>query len=256
MTKLDPAFLNIPLTHRALHDVARGRPENSRAAIQAAIEAGYGIEIDVQLSADGHAMVFHDYDLKRLANDSGPIRQRSLADLSRVTLRGNDEGSPGLPEVLELVAGRVPLLVEIKDQDGIMGANVGRLEQAVARDIEGYEGPLAVMSFTPHSVQQMAIHAPKVSRGIVTSSYIAEDWPLLPKGTCDRLREIPDFDTVGASFISHQVEDLNAPRVADLKARGSHVMCWTVKSAAQEHEARKVAENITFEQYLAEFPKI
>ena len=256
MIRLDPAFLNVPLTHRALHDVARGRPENSRAAIIAAMDAGYGIEIDVQLSADGAAMVFHDYDLRRLAEDSGPIQQRSAADLGRVTLRGSDEGIPTLPEVLDLVDGRVPLLIEIKDQDGVMGANVGRLEQAVARDIERYEGPLGVMSFNPNSVQQMAIHAPKVARGIVTSAYTAQDWPLLPKGTRDRLRLIPDFDTVRASFISHEVENLSAPRVAELKARGADILCWTVKSAKQEQEARKVADNITFEQYLAEFPSV
>ncbi len=135
-----------------------------------------------------------------------------------------------------------------------MGANVGRLEQAVARDIEGYQGPLGVMSFNPHSVQQMAIHAPLVPRGIVTSAYTAEDWPLLPKGTRNRLREIPDFDSVGACFISHEIEDLGAPRVADLKARGADVLCWTVKSEAQEIRARKVADNITFEQYLAKLP--
>ncbi len=254
MIRLDPSFLSQPLAHRALHDVARGRPENSRAAITAAIDAGYGIEIDVQLSSDGAAIVFHDYDLKRLAEDSGPIQQRSRADLERVILRGSDEGIPTLTEVLDLVAGRAPMLIEIKDQDGIMGANVGLLEQAVAREIAQYQGPIAVMSFNPHSVQQMAIHAPKVARGIVTSAYISEDWPLLPKGTRDHLRGIPDFDSVRASFISHEVEDLGAERVADLKTKGADILCWTVKSAAQEAKARKVAHNITFEQYLAKLP--
>ena len=254
MKRLDPAFLKQPLAHRALHDVTDGRPENSRAAIKAAMEAGYGIEIDVQLSVDGTAMVFHDYDLKRLAKDSGPIAQRARADLEQVVLRGSDEGIPTLREVLELVAGQVPLLIEVKDQDGIMGANVGRLERAVAREIEGYQGPLAVMSFNPHSVQQMAIHAPQVVRGIVTSGYTDEDWPLLPKGTRERLRGIPDFDTVGACFISHEVEDLGAARVAELKAKGADILCWTVKSAGQEARAREVADNITFEQYLAKLP--
>lgn len=254
MNRLDPSFLSKPLTHRALHDVKDGRPENSRAAIKAAIKAGYGIEIDVQLSSDGAAMVFHDYDLKRLAKDSGPIQQRSGADLARVILRGSEEGIPTLVEVLELVAGRVPLLIEIKDQDGMMGANVGRLEQAVARDIERYEGPIGLMSFNPHSVQQMAIHAPQVPRGIVTSAYTAQDWPLLPAGTRDRLRAIPDFDSVGACFISHEVEDLGATRVADLKNKGANILCWTVKSEAQEMRARVVADNITFEQYLAKLP--
>ena len=111
MKRLDPSFLNQPLAHRALHDVARERPENSRAAIIAAMDAGYGIEIDVQLSQDGAAMVFHDYELKRLAKDSGPIQQRSSADLAQVILRGSDEGIPTLGEVLALVNGRVPMLV-------------------------------------------------------------------------------------------------------------------------------------------------
>lgn len=254
MKRLDPAFLKQPLAHRALHDVTDARPENSRAAIKAAMAAGYGIEIDVQLSVDGAAMVFHDYDLKRLAKDSGPLAQRARADLEQVVLRGSDEGIPTLREVLELVAGQVPLLIEVKDQDGIMGANVGRLERAVAREIEDYQGPLAVMSFNPHSVQQMAIHAPQVVRGIVTSAYTDTDWPLLPKGTRERLRGIPDFDTVGACFISHEVEDLGAARVAKLKTKGADILCWTVKSAAQESKAREVADNITFEQYLAKLP--
>lgn len=254
MSALSPEFLRAPLAHRALHDVEQGRPENSRAAIEAAIAAGYGIECDVQLSNDGQAMVFHDYDLARLAEDTGPIRQRSAADLGRVTLRGSSEGIPTLAEVLELVAGRVPLLVEIKDQDGIMGANVGALEQAVARDVYDYGGPLAVMSFNPHSVQQMAIHAPQVARGLVTSAYKAEDWMLLPKGTRERLRNIPDYDTVSACFISHEVEDLDAPRVAELAQRGAHILCWTVRSKEQEAKARRVADNVTFEGYLADIP--
>lgn len=252
MTRLDPAFLTAPLSHRAYHDVSQARPENSRAAIEAAIAAGYGIEIDVQLSQDGHAMVFHDYDLSRLATDSGLINQRAAQDLSRVRLRGSNEGIPTLGEVLELVGGRVPLLIEVKDQDGAMGARVGRLEQAVAKSIHSYAGPLAVMSFNPHSVQQMAIHAPQVARGLVTSAYRAADWPSLPKGTRERLARIPDFDAVGASFISHEVGDLDAPRVADLKAKGAHILCWTVRNAEQEAQARHVAHNITFEGYAAE----
>lgn len=254
MSELHESFVRVPLTHRALHDVSAGRPENSRAAITAAIDAGYGIEIDVQLSADGQAMVFHDYDLARLSFDSGPIRQRSAADLGGTILRGSDEGIPALAEVLDLVAGRVPLLIEIKDQDGVMGANVGILERAVAKDVHAYDGPLAVMSFNPHAVLQMAIHAPQVPRGITTSAYLAKDWLMLPDSTRKRLRAVPDYDAVGASFISHEAEDLASVVVADLKARGATVLCWTIKSKAQEADARQVADNITFEAYLAELP--
>ena len=93
-------FLFHPLAHRALHDVAQGRPENSRAAVTAAITAGYGIEIDVQLSADGKAMVFHDETLDRLTAQSGPLNLHTAADLGNFTLLGGREGIPTLNEIL------------------------------------------------------------------------------------------------------------------------------------------------------------
>ena len=248
---LDPRFRSIPLAHRALHDLSNGRPENSRAAIRAAMAAGYGIEIDVQLSADGAAMVFHDYGLERLTGEKGAVRLCTADQLAGIGLKGGEEGIPALPEVLEIIAGQVPLVIELKDQDGGMGPDIGPLEQAVARAIAGYQGPLAVMSFNPHSVAHMANLSPDVPRGIVTSAYRYEDWPL-PKETCDRLRDIPDFDRSGACFISHEVDDLARPRVAEIKAQGAMICCWTVRSAAQEAEARQVADNITFEGYLAD----
>ncbi|UOA28559.1 glycerophosphodiester phosphodiesterase family protein [Pseudosulfitobacter sp. DSM 107133] len=248
--RLPQDFLDVPLAHRALHDVADGRPENSRAAIRAAIAHGYGIEIDLQLSADGHAMVFHDYALDRLAEGSGAVRMCDSATLGRTVLRGSNEGIPQLAEVLEIVAGRVPLLVEFKDQDGAMGPHVGLLQDVAARSLRDYAGPLAVMSFNPHAVARLAEVLPDVPRGLTTSAYRAEDWPLSAE-VCDRLREIPDYDRVGACFISHEAEDLGRARVAALKAAGAAVLCWTVCSPEAEAEARLVAQNITFEQYLA-----
>ncbi|MFY0647221.1 MAG: glycerophosphodiester phosphodiesterase family protein [Sulfitobacter geojensis] len=247
---LSRLFYDIPLAHRALHDVNAGRPENSRAAIRAAIDAGYGIEIDVQLSADDAAMVFHDYALDRLTDQTGPIRLRGADDLAKIPLKGGDEGIPDLPEVLALVAGQVPLVIELKDQDGAMGPNIGALEQATADAVATYAGPLAVMSFNPNSVARMAELLPEVPRGIVTSAYRYADWPL-SRATCDHLRDIPDYDRAQACFISHEVGDLSAPRVAALKAQGAMICCWTVRSAAQEAEARKLADNITFEGYAA-----
>ncbi|MFC6582788.1 glycerophosphodiester phosphodiesterase family protein [Sulfitobacter aestuariivivens] len=227
-----------------------GRPENSRAAIKAAIAAGYGIEIDLQLSADDQAMVFHDYGLERLTTETGPIRQRSAAQLDSIPLRGGGEGIPGLAEVLDLVAGRVPLVIELKDQDGGMGPDIGPLEVATASALKGYVGDVAVMSFNPNSMVRMAKLAPDVFRGLVTSAYRYKEWPL-PKATCDALRDIPDYDRVGACFISHEVDDLSRDRVAELKSAGAMICCWTVRSAEIEAKARKVADNITFEGYLA-----
>jgi len=250
--RLPQDFLDVPLAHRALHDVADGRPENSRAAVCAAIAHGYGIEIDLQLSADGCAMVFHDYALDRLAEGSGPVRLCDAATLGRTVLRGSNEGIPDLAEVLEIVAGRVPLLVEFKDQDGAMGPDVGLLEDAAARSLRDYAGPLAVMSFNPHTVARLAEVLPEVPRGLTTSAYRAEDWPL-SAAVCARLREIPDYDRVGACFISHEASDLGRARVGALKDAGAAVLCWTICSPEAEAEARRVAQNVTFEQYLAPF---
>ncbi|MEH6647110.1 glycerophosphodiester phosphodiesterase family protein [Sulfitobacter sp.] len=247
---LPRSFATVPLAHRALHDVTDGRPENSRAAIRAAIEAGYGIEIDVQLSGDGAAMVFHDYHLERLTEKQGAVQLFNSDELKATALRGGNEGIPDLPEVLALVAGKVPLLIELKDQDGAMGASVGALERATADALAGYVGEIAVMSFNPHSVAAMQVLVPHVPRGLTTSAYLPEDWPL-SEAVCAELRAIPDYDRVGASFISHEVTDLDRPRVAELKAAGAMICCWTVRSAEQEAQARQVADNITFEKYHA-----
>ena len=254
MTGMTADFRRLPIAHRALHDVADGRPENSRAAIRAALAAGYGIEIDLQLSRDGQAMVFHDYDLTRLTGVSGPIQQRDAAELRAIGLIGGDEGIPTLAEVLALVDGRVPMLIELKDQHGQMGVTDGRLEQAVAQELQGYAGPAALMSFNPNSVVELAARIPQVPRGLVTEHYPEADWPLLKPEVRAHLRRIPDYDRAGASFVSHSIKDLTNPRIAELKAQGADIYCWTVRSRAEEQEARKVADNITFEKYLAEIP--
>lgn len=250
---LPRVFMGAPIAHRALHDIRQNRPENSRAAIRAAIAGGYGIEIDLQLTSDGHAMVFHDYDMARLTGRSGAIQQITRAEAADLPLLHGDEGIPSLEEVLQLVAGRVPLLIEFKDQHGAMGPVDGRLEQDAVALLKSYDGPVALMSFNPNSVAELARLAPDIPRGLTTCSYKPEV-EHLPAAVCDHLRDIPDFERVGASFISHEVQDLSRPRVAKLKSQGVPVLCWTVRSAEQEAEARKVADNVTFENYLAAIP--
>ena len=251
MMQLPSGFLSKPIAHRALHDIKAGRPENSLAAVRAAVAAGYGIEIDVQPSRDGVAMVFHDYDLERLTGRRGAIATFDSEALQAIPLLGGDEGIPTLREILNAVGGKVPLLIEIKDQDGHMGPNLGPLGAAVARDLEGYSGPFAVMSFNPHAVAEMGRLAPSIPRGITSSAYIPEEWVPLPTRICTHLRAIPDYESTGSSFISHEVTDLDRPRVAEIRALGAAILCWTVTSPELEAEARKVADNITFEGYLA-----
>lgn len=248
---LPEVFLSRPIAHRAYHDRAQGRPENSRAAVRAAVAAGYGIEIDLQPSADGVPMVFHDEWLDRLTAETGPVNARRAAELGQIGLVHGSEGIPTLAEVLEIVGGRVPLLIEIKDQDGQMGEGIGPLEEAAARVLAGYDGPVAVMSFNPHSVAAMARLAPGIPRGLTTSAWDAADWAPVAPAVCDRLRDIPDYDRTGACFISHEWADLARPRVAALKAAGAAVLCWTIRSPEEEAQARAVAQNVTFEGYAA-----
>lgn len=251
MTALPASFLDRPIAHRALHDVGDGRPENSVEAIQAAISAGYGIEIDLQLSRDGRAVVFHDYDLRRLTGESGAVHQRDAMELSGIPLSGGGTGIPSLADVLDQVNGRVPLLIELKDQHGQLGPTNGVLERAVALDLQGYKGEVALMSFNPHSVVLLAELAPDRPRGIVTCHYPKEDWPLVPEAIRTNLAEIPDYQRSGAVFVSHEVADLASPHLARVRAEGATVLTWTVRSKAIEAEARKQADNITFEGYLA-----
>jgi len=250
MTPLADSFLATPFAHRGLHDLAAGCPENSISAINAAITAGYGIELDVQPSSNGVAMVFHDYDLGRLTPESGPFQMRTSTNLTQIPLNGSKDTVPTLAHVLKIVAGQVPLLVEMKDQDGAMGPNTGHLEQAVATDLQAYGGDVAVMSYNPYSVGHFSKLLPNTPRGIVTGPFHAENWGLLPEKTRARLREIPDFERVDASFITHRVDDLNRPRVSEIKKSGVPILCWTVRDRDTEATARTIADNITFEHYL------
>lgn len=248
---LTAEFLRHPLAHRALHDRSVGRIENSASAIRAAIAAGYGIEIDVQGTADGQAVVFHDEWMERLTAATGFVKDYTAEALGRIQLRDSDDVIWTLPQVLTLVAGQVPLLIEVKDQTDRMAETDGRLEQAVAVALTGYAGPVAVMSFNPHAVANMARLAPHIPRGITTSAYDPAAWAPLDPARCDELRQIADYDRVGACFISHEAADLDRPRVAELKAKGAAILCWTIRSAQQDANARRVADNVTFEGYLA-----
>ncbi len=251
---LPPEFLSAPIAHRAFHDAEQGIPENSRAAVQRAVRAGYGIEIDVHLSADGQAIVFHDDTLDRLTHSTGPMAKRTARELADLVLVGSDEHIPTLADILDLVDGQVPILIEIKDQSGAIGEGEDQLERAVASDLADYAGPVAVMSFNPHVIAAIRNHAPDIPRGLVTSGFIPSKWPQISPETCTHLRSIADFGRVGASFISHDWTDLGSPRVAELKSNGTPILCWTVTTAQIEAEARRVADNITFEGYLPRIP--
>ncbi len=247
---LHPSFLTAPIAHRGLHDVTSGRPENGLSAVRAALDAGYGLELDLQISSDGVAMVFHDYELDRVTGETGQVKRRSAQELGQISLAGSKDRIPRLSEVLALVDGRVPILLEIKEQSRVMGPVDGALERAVAADLANYTGPVAMMSFNPASVAAMAKAAPGVPRGLTSGSYDDPEWAPLGQATLDRFRALEGFDRLGCCFVSHYHKDLSDPAVAALKARGVPVLCWTIRTAEAETAARQVADNVTFEGYL------
>lgn len=251
MTLLLPnAFLQVPIAHRGFHGGQNG-VENSREAIAKAVALGYGIELDLQCSSDGQAMVFHDETLNRMTGVAGRVMDKTAAELGAVQLLGGQTGIPALVDILAQVAGKVPLLIEIKYKLGELDPTDGQLEGATAAALHSYRGPVAVMSFNPHSVAHMAKLAPEIPRGLTTDSFSAKDWPDISEQRLQQLRRLDGYDAMEAGFISHDQSDLANARVAKVKSAGHPVLCWTITSEAEEAIARQMADNITFEGYAA-----
>jgi glycerophosphoryl diester phosphodiesterase len=253
-TPLSQTFLGPAIAHRGLHKANENCCENSLTAILGAIKAGYGIEVDLQLSSDGHAMVFHDYTLDRMTSHNGPINQLPAKELERIFLSDSKDTIMQLSTLLKHVSGRAPLLIELKDQSMSLGPTTGILEKAVAQALEGYEGPVAIMSFNPTSVEAMANLAPQIARGLTTDAFKANEWPEVKGQRLQQLRKLENYEVIQASFISHDYRDLASHRLAGIKASGDPILCWTVKTHEDEKTARVIADNITFETYLPDLP--
>src|SRR5574340_1268657 len=158
------------IAHRGEWTDGPARPENSLAAFDEAASNGYAIELDVQRTADGHTVVLHDYNLERLTGTPGLVSETKLQELQKLRLRGGDEPIPTLAEVLALVAGRVPVFVEIKNE-----GEIGPLETDVAKQLSAYDGKAAVVSFNPYSLASVAKTAPDIPRGQLSGTFAGED---------------------------------------------------------------------------------
>ncbi len=224
------AFLRAhPYAHRGLH--GGEIVENSRAAFSAAIAAGHGIELDVQGSADGEAFVFHDAKLERLTGETGNFDAHAGAELERIALTGTSETLPRLSEVLSLVAGRVPILIEVKAP----GLLVGILCLAVRRALEGYREPVAVMSFNPSVGRWFHAHAPRIVRGLVVTE--END-----KGLRGRTKRHLALWRAKPDFLAYDIRDLPSRFASQQRQRGLPVLTWTVRSDDQAETAMRYAD--------------
>lgn len=230
---IDARFIR-PIAHRGLHDKGRGIEENSTAAFRTAIERGHGIECDLQPAADGTPMVFHDFDLARLTGLAGRIRNRSLTELKGMRYPVGGGELLTLGELLALVGGRVPLLVEIKSDwqrpaDGFL--------ETIAGQCRTYAGPLALMSFDPGVVRRMAMMAPGIPRGMVAGNYDPPDgapWHAdqLSAERRYRLTHLLESRDLEMSFVNYDVAALPTPVTRYLReVAGLALFAWTVRTA-------------------------
>lgn len=221
--------------HRGLH--GGGLIENSPSAFEAAIARGLGIECDVQRSGDGHAMVFHDWELARLTGQDGAVMDRTAGQLGEIALTGSADRIPTLSHVLALVGGRAPLLIEVKSQ---REHRVAGLCLAVRRALEGYRGPHAVMSFDPRVSRWFARYSPETVRGLVVTEENA-------RTLSGNLRRHLALWHARPDFLAYDVRDFPSKFAAAQRARGLPVLTWTVRSpdlraTAQAHADAPIAE--------------
>jgi len=235
-----PGWMAQAFAHRGLH--GPGIPENTLAAFEAAIAAGYGIEMDVRLSANGTPMVFHDSTLERLAGRSERVAALTAEELSRIPLAGSGETIQPLARVLEVIADRAPVLIELKPDDALPHA----LEGAVGSVVSAYAGRAAVMSWNVPSMVWMRRFLPAIPRGLVVTSFLGglsfSHHPLLLAATL-----LPIIRWVDADFLAHDIRHLPSRRSAWMRRHGRPVATWTVRTRDQLARATEYADAPVFE---------
>jgi len=234
-----PAWITArPIAHRGLFDPARGIPENSLAAVAAACDAGYAMELDLR-AISGGAAVFHDSRLERMTGSPGPIARLSPSDLRHIRLSDTNEPIPLLKDVLALVRGRVPLMLEIKND-----AAAGAFEKTVLEGLSGYRGEIAVVSFNPFSLRSFAARAPQIPRGQTAGPFAGPGLPLWRRA----LRRYFLLNAVSRpDFLLYDLDGLPCWSVSWRRRLGAKVVAYTVRDAAGAAKARAVADNFIFE---------
>ena len=246
-----PAWLTArPIAHRGLHDRARGIIENMPSAIDAAVAGNFAIEVDLQPSADGEAMVHHDYVLGRLTEGSGELLSLTSEQLKQVVFKNTSDRMMTLGDHCARVAGRVPLVLEIKSRFNGDRRLVSRMAEVLA----SYNGPVAAMSFDPDQVIAVRERMPDLTRGIVAERHYADgEWKQLPPQKIHEMTALRHAFRTQPHFVSYSVNDLPAP--APWIARnifGCALITWTVRTPEQQARTFRYADQMTFEGFIPE----
>ncbi len=231
-----PAWLTqTTFAHRGLH--SDKVPENSLAAAEAAIESGLGIECDIQRSADDWPMVFHDWDLARLTGAVGSVEDHTADELEALALIGSKQTPIRLQRFLETLAGRAPLLIEIKSRPAY---DVEWTCQYVSRTLEQYSGRYAVMSFDPRVPEWFKANVPQTCRGLVGTDS-------LPNGFEHMWRDLNLIEQAEPDFLAIDRRDLSRPEAAEWRAAGNPLLTWTVRTREEAKVAGLLADALIAE---------
>ncbi len=236
-----------PIAHRGLHDKAARVWENTASSFLGAIKADYAIECDLQISADGEAMVFHDAKLQRLTGDVGLVRDHTVKQLQKLTVGNGNDHMQTLAELLEQVDGKVTLVIEMKSHwDG----NVA-LAQRALQVLENYQGPYGLMSYDPDLMAAVAELSPHTVRGITADRAVDSNYSRLPLARRIAMRNFEHLAETRPHFVSYYFRDMPFPAIQSIRSAGHPVISWTIRNPEQESLARRWSDQITFEGYAA-----
>jgi len=238
-----------PIAHRGLHDRARGIIENMPAAAQAAVSGNFSIECDIQLTADGEAMVHHDDALGRLTEGSGALLGMTSGQLRAVKFKDTSERMMSLGDLCALVDGRVPLVIEVKSHFDGDRKLVTRMSEVLA----SYSGPVAGMSFDPDQVLALREKMPALPRGVIGQRNHDDDYwkkKLTPEQR-ERMLHLRHAFRTRPHFVAYRVDDLpvSAPWIAR-NIFGLPLLTWTVRTPEQRARAARYADQMIFEGFL------
>lgn len=227
------------IAHRGLHDDVSA--ENSLSSFQKAIDGGYAIEMDLQMTLDGVVVVFHDDTLNRVTGFDADIRKVNYSDIKDLKLSNSEETIPTCEEFLKFIDGRTPLLIEIKDH-----SNIGVMEEKIKEMLDNYKGEFAVQSFNPFIVKWFATHCPIYVRGQLASTF--------SKGTLSwikryLLKNLMFIRSNKSQFVSYDVKGIDQKLILRIKKR-MPILMWTVRSQEQIEKHKDYFDNIIFENFI------
>lgn len=239
-----------PIAHRGLHDRAKGVIENSASAFEAAIAGSFAIECDVQITADGVPVIFHDDDMNRLLGKAGAVADVPVAEIVGMKLLDSSAGDcpQNFSDFLTQIAGRTLLQIELKHQRDAHDTQL--LARSVAELLKSYDGPVTIESFDPNlltAIRQFGFTGP---RGIITYDYEEKDWDThLTDQQRYTLRHLLHWHETQFDFISCQDKALTLPAITFWRALGKPVTAWTIRSQTEAEAVRPLVDQIVFEGF-------